>query len=222
MTAQSDVCPLCGGKGYTVSKRDGTLYTTECRCEVERRNRQRIERSGLGALISRCTFKTFETTEQWQKDAKQMAINYLSAEKGKWFVIYGAPGSGKTHLCTALVGELMRAGKDVIYFLWREEAPSLKAIVNSDRREYERRMKRLKSVPVLYIDDFFKGAVTDGDINLAFELINARYNTGRQTIISGERSIGELLDIDEATGSRIFERSKNFCVKTPNKNWRLK
>ena len=64
--------------------------------------------------------------------------------------------------------------------------------------------------------------MSDGDLNVAFELLNARYNARKRTIISGERTIGAIMDIDEAIGSRIYERSKNgYCFETSPENWRL-
>ena len=75
---------------------------------------------------------------------------------------------------------------------------------------------------MLYIDDFFKGSVSDADINLAFELLNDRYNSKRMTILSSERSVEDILELDEAIGSRIYERSKGFYARLPAKNWRLR
>ena len=57
-------------------------------------------------------------------------------------------------------------------------------------------MDKLKKVKVLYIDDFFKGGITDADFRLAFEIINARYNDkGLRTIISSEVKIKDLMKI---------------------------
>ena len=116
----------------------------------------------------------------------------------------------------------MKANKEVRYFLWRDEAPKLKALVN-DREEYERIIEQVKRVDVLYIDDFFKGTVTPADINLAFEILNSRYNSDKLiTIISTEMTIENILSLDEAVGSRIYERCKGFYIKTPKDNWRLR
>ena len=81
---------------------------------------------------------------------------------------------------------------------------------------------RFKKAEVLYIDDLFKtGRNPDGsepkptaaDINAAFEIINYRYNNpALLTIISSELNEDELLDIDEAVGGRIFERSKSISI----------
>ena len=64
------------------------------------------------------------------------------------------------------------------------------------------------------------------DVNLAFEIINARYNTsGLITLISSERTLDELMRIDEATASRIYERTKqnrNHYNLAGKENWRMK
>lgn len=215
------VCPKCEGKGYTVRIQDGIVYSRECECRIKERVQKRIRESGLTGLIDRYTLESYAATEDWQRKAKAKAISYLADGGKSWFFISGTPGSGKTHICTAIVGKLIEANKNVRYMLWREEAPRLKALIN-DRGIYDAEMRKLKDCEVLYIDDFFKGSVTDGDINLAFELINDRYNTQKATIISGEKDIAAILNIDEAIGSRIYERSKGYCLKNPNYNHRLK
>ena len=82
----------------------------------------------------------------------------------------------------------------------------------------------MKSVKVLYIDDFLKGTATEADRNIAFDLLNARYiKPSLLTIISSEWTISRVLDWDEAIGSRIAERSKGCVLNiTGSKNYRLK
>ena len=119
---------------------------------------------------------------------------------------------------------MIMQGNSLKYMLWRDESVELKALVNY-QEDYNERMQRLKTVKVLYIDDFFKSKnVTDADINLAFELLNYRYNDSKlRTIISSEKSIEDILSYDEAVGSRIYERCKNgFYIDAPDENWRLK
>lgn len=215
-------CSVCKNKGYIAVIRNDSLVMRECKCMARRKTLKRIKQSGLMDMLRGYTFAEYKTPEQWQKVAKEKAQEFVKEGSGKWFMIAGTPGTGKTHICTAIAGELIKANKEVRYMLWRSEAPHLKALVN-ERETYEREMRELREVDVLYIDDFFKGTVSDADINLAFEILNARYNARRLlTIISSEKTIEEILDIDEAIGSRIYERSKGFCIKTPAQNWRLK
>lgn len=108
------------------------------------------------------------------------------------------------------------------YFMWRQDAPRLKALVN-DRAEYEAAMKDFIECRVLLIDDLWKGGnVTEADVSLTFELLNARYNTpSKLTLISTEKTVNQILTIDEAVGGRICERAKGFTLKTADENLRL-
>ena len=213
-------CPVCKNKGYVGILRDGIMAVSECDCMIRRRTMRRLAQSGLQAIMEDYTFDRYETPKAWQKSAKAKAMDFAEHGNG-WFVIVGFPGTGKTHLCTAICGSLLEQNKSVLYMLWRDEAPKLKANVN-DRAIYDNVMGEYKAADVLYIDDFWKGSVTDADINLAFELLNSRYNSRKITILSGEKDIEQMLEIDEAVGSRIYERSKGYLVKTPAENYRLR
>lgn len=193
---------------------------------VRRKNERRIRVSGLGEMLQRYTFDTWVSDAKWREKAKTVAVRYAENAVG-WFVAAGAVGSGKSHLCTAICGRLMEQGMDTRYMLWRDVSVQAKAVVNDDE-EYSRIVEPLKQVRVLYIDDLFKTgkgqSPTVGDVNLAFEILNARYNDSRKiTIISTEKSIEQLLDIDEAVGSRIYERSKGYYLDFRGReNWRLR
>lgn len=180
----------------------------------------RIERSGLSDLLGKYTFDAFLTKNDKAAAIKTAAERYAVSEGGQWFVITGRPGSGKTHICTAIVGKLIDEGCDCRYMLWRDAVRELKALVN-DADSYREKMDAYKRADVLYIDDFLKGTVSDADMNVAFELLNFRYNQNKKTIISGERSIAEVLKLDEAVGSRIYERSKGYLIQAAAENWRL-
>lgn len=223
-TAPEYRCELCHDTGQIIHRVPGSIEisVSECECAIKRRNALRIKRSGLADVMSRYTFEAYKTPDKQTAAIKAAALRYVAESRGEWFVIVGRPGSGKTHICTAIVGKLIEGGKNCKYMLWRDEVRELKALVN-DNSAYRERMNLLKNVDVLYIDDFLKGrAVSDGDLNVAFELLNARYNARKRTIISGERTIGAIMDIDEAIGSRIYERSKNgYCFETSPENWRL-
>lgn len=207
--------------------RNGDTLMQECDCMTKRRSLKRIEESGMAGLLQKCTIDSFETEAEWQKDIKGAADRFLKCSDGRWFYIGGQVGCGKTHICTAIVGEMMNAGMSARYMLWRDDVVRLKACVNDE--SYGDEMERLKRANVLYIDDFFKtrsgDKPTQGDLNIAFELLNHRYSNQIPTIISSERTINEILEIDEAVGSRIYERARGFCMnigRDPEKNWRLR
>lgn len=231
-------CKLCKNRGYIAKLVDygNERYShciADCRCVDIRNSIMRMKRSGLKDIIKDYTFDKFEDTEDWQKHIKAVAVNYAEDPQG-WFFLGGQSGAGKTHLCTAICREFLLSGRRVRYMLWRDDIVKLKAAV-TDSEEYSRLITPYKTVDVLYIDDLFKtGNAADNlpqkptaaDINVAFEIINYRYNNpSLLTIISSELTEDELIDIDEATGGRIYERAKKNAVniaKNRERNYRIK
>ena len=63
----------------------------------------------------------------------------------------------------------------------------------------------------------FKGSVTKSDVNIVFEIVNFRYFNNLPMIVSCEKCIEELLDIDKAIGSRLIEMSKDYLVQMKGK-----
>lgn len=231
-------CDLCKNKGglMRVKEQNGSYYQvySQCKCMKVREILRKLRRSGLSKSIKECTFDKFETNEPWQEQLKKTAIEFTRDDKNTWFFIGGQSGSGKTHLCTAITAHYLRQNKAAYYMLWRDEITKIKGSV-TDNELYGKMITKLKTVEVLYIDDLFKmgkdqnGDVqrpTVADINIAFELLNYRYNNrDLVTIISSERLIDEINDIDEAVGGRIFELSSKggFLVnvkKDGNRNYR--
>ena len=220
-------CPECLNKGMIAVYDNGTEKVKECRCMALRAAKERMRESGLEDKLNRCTFDRYSTAAAWQKDIKAAARQFLT-DCGKWFYIGGQVGSGKTHICTAITGELLRAGKSARYMMWRDDVTSLKAHITES--VYTQRIGEFKNADVLYIDDFFKTDngrdPTGADINIAFEIINYRYNdNGKITIISSEKPLRDIIGIDESVGSKIYERAKGYCISIApdiHKNYRLR
>ena len=219
-------CPICKNRGYIVRRdENGYRVSRECECMARRRSERAIERSGLSEMLTRYTMENWACNETWQKSLLSLGQKW-SCEPFGWFFLAGTPGTGKTHFCTALCAKLMERGMECRYMLWRDVSVQAKAAVN-DTDEYRRIVEPLKRVRVLYIDDLFKTGKgqqpTTGDVNLAFEILNARYNDlTRVTLLSSEWTMDQILSVDEAVGSRIYERSKGWYFDLSGKrNWRL-
>lgn len=235
-------CPKCLNRGFITEvrfdERFKKFYTVAvpCICQKQRAANRRLRRSGLAEVLEKKTFDAYETPNEGRKIVKDAAMRFASDPGDRWFFIGGQSGAGKSHLCTAIAGELLKKGKELRYMLWRDEIVHIKAVVN-DPDQYGTVMDSLKRAEVLYIDDLFKigkddkGQVkmpTAGDVNAAFELLDYRYRvSGLTTIISSERTLPELNEIDEAIAGRIAEKSKEggFCLnlkKDPEWNWRMR
>ena len=220
-------CPVCGNRTVIYKRiESGEIVAVPCKCRKIRESIRLMKRSGLEQSIRGQTFESYHAAEPWQQNILDKARAYAAHPEG-WFFIGGQVGCGKTHLCTAIVRKLLLEGRSAKYFPWRDVS-KLKGLHGDELRD------ALKSVSVLYVDDFFKGGTMapDGkikpsaaDLNLAFEIINHRY-VGREliTIFSSEKSIDEIMELDEAVGSRIYQRTKgNYLYISPDarKNYRM-
>ena len=64
------------------------------------------EKSGMSEMLKGCTLESFKTKSEWQQAIKNKAIEYIKQDNGDWWYIGGQVGSGKTHICTAIVGRI--------------------------------------------------------------------------------------------------------------------
>lgn len=217
-------CKLCLNRGFSFELHEGTggvpsERMVPCRCMEIRKSIMRMRRSGLEASIRDYTLDKFEVKADWQREMVRAARDFLEngVPEGRWFFMCGQPGCGKTHICTAIARKLLY-DRPVYYMVWPTESKRLKAIVN-EADEYAQAVRKLETIDVLYIDDLFKPVKNDEgkimppngpDMRLAFEILNYRYINRLVTIISTEWYMDELLDFDEATASRIAERSVGY------------
>jgi DNA replication protein DnaC len=229
-------CEICRNKGYILKpKLNGKLYEetqVKCDCWKRRKTIGDLRRSGLEEMMLRYSFTEYRTEHPWQAGVLSKAREYLAENGNSWFFIGGMTGSGKSHICTAIASDLLlQKHQEVRYMMWRDESRKIKATIN----DTDCHIDEFKEVDVLYIDDLFKTGKSElgkkimypsqGDINVAFEILNSRYLANKPTIISTEFSIVELFDVDDALASRIKERCRQFCINIPkdiNKNYRLK
>lgn len=228
-------CERCRNRGVIAEVvrdevfRYSTMALRECKCMKTRRALERLKRSGLEGVVKKYTFDSYETKEVWQRTIKERAEKFVSDDERGWWFIGGQTGCGKTHICSAIAVKMIKLGNDVRMMMWRDDATRIKSVVNDDEI-YQEIIKPFKKCDVLFIDDLFKSGnanATTADINLAFEILNHRYNNRKCTIMCSERTISEIASIDEAIAGRIAQMcaSGDYCInvrKDTGKNQRLK
>ena len=222
-------CPICKNRGdfIRIAETGEQMYCL-CKCHKIRATLRRAYRSGLGNILKDFTFDKYQAADEWQKTIKERAQAFCKDDTAHWFYIGGQVGSGKTMICTAIAAHYIKAGQEVKYMIWSEEAKKLKSLAND--MSYQDEIAIYKNVDVLYIDDFLKVKngenPTPADINLAFEIINHRLlSKDKITIISSEKTLDELLEYDEATMSRIYQKTGDYKFnigKDRRKNYRLR
>ena len=217
-------CTVCKNKGYisAVREYDGDFEIIQKTCAVcakPRRSIANLQKSGLADVLEKFTFDNFKTELDWQKQLLERAKLFRGQRRAHCFFVGGNSGAGKTHICSALAIDYLRHGAEVKYVLWRKEVRKIRErIYDKGDEEY---LDYLKNVDVLYIDDLFKSVKREGEAyqrpptdegRLAFEIISERLDRDRITIISTENTLDEIIEIDEAIGTRIKYESEGFAI----------
>lgn len=216
-------CDKCNNRGFISIRKDGYVFSKECECMKIRRALALMRKSGIIESLNKYNFENFKVKEEWQQKMFDLANDFIYS-KDNWFYIAGQSGCGKTHICTSIVGELLKKNITVKYITWNDEVTKIKQSIN-EGKEYNSLMEELKRVEVLYIDDLFKAPPTKADLEILFKILNYRYLNNLKTIISSEKSIEYLCELDEAVAGRIYEKASRFYLfiqKDKNKNMRFK
>jgi len=216
-------CEKCNDEEWITYLDDkGYIEQTTCECYWTNRQREKIQRlissSHITEEFQQKTFSNFETKNVHSqiKKAHQVAVSYVKEfdrhrnSKHNSIMLLGRVGAGKTHLLMAIANNLLASGTEVVYFPWVEGINEIK----DDFNRLEERTKRLRECEVLYLDDIFKGREepTAFQLEQLFGIVNYRYLNNKPMLISSEKTIAELCEIDEGIGSRIFEMCKDYRV----------
>ena len=125
--------------------------------------------------------------------------------------LLGPPGTGKSHLATALAVEAVKAGRSVAFTTLADLIASLaKAERDGSLRE---RIRYLCRASLLVVDEIGYLPVVPGGGNLFFQLVNARYEKGAM-ILTSNRGFAEWGEVfgDPVVATALLDRLLHHAV----------
>ena len=208
------ICALCNGQGKcknffgpnqvrpTVDvieygpdkKRLKIKYGDRVECRfAKKKNQVNIEFENqlqkIGARPNQ-TFETYKASTPELKIAEASAI--LAARYKKSLILAGKQGTGKTHLATAIAVEAIKNGQSALIASTPEMLDELRQAACGDGDFYGLKRK-YKDVSCLVLDDFGKQKSSDAGNDYLFQIIDHRYQNGKQTIITTNALTPEAL-----------------------------
>lgn len=224
------------GRIIDVILKHDTEQWSDCECLKIRRVNRLIKSSAITEEFQKMGFKNFnvDAASPEVKRMRDVAVQYfknyqaIKQTRENSVVCIGQPGCGKTHVLTAVSNGLMRELQvPVLYFPFRDGMNNISADKFAQKDHI---MAQMKEVDVLFIDDLFKPIGGKIDVKgwqaeIIFEVVNHRYLNKKPMLISTELALDELIYIDEALASRIFEMATDHTVQIPknmDNNYRLR
>lgn len=132
-------------------------------------------------------------------------------ERAEVVHLLGPPGTGKSHIATALAVEAVRAGK-AVYFI--PLADLIAQLTKAEREGMLReKIRFLTRASLLVVDEIGYLPVTPGGANLFFQLVNARYEKGAM-ILTSNRGFAEWGEVfgDPVVATALLDRLLHHAV----------
>lgn len=197
-------CERCGDTGF--------VNTKMCDCMRRALVLAGYESSGLGGLIHTQSFDNFSLDYyrnggDYEMMKRSVAIlrhfgESFSEDTYRSYLLVGGTGLGKTHLSTAIAKTVIDRGFDVLY------VTSVGMIGDFESKRFgngesEHDTARYYDAQLLIIDDFGTEVVNQFTVSCMYDVINARINNRKSTIINTNLTHKE---VEQKYGERIASR----------------
>lgn len=208
-------CPMCAEESQKQQEE------TE-RQEKEQALKRKIEVAGITKRFKKTSFnnynpvsntsvKNLKALQAYSKEFKKVC------ETGSSLILCGTPGTGKTHLATALLKDLIKLGYIVIYTTNYNMIAKIKATYSKFSDQNEKHViHQLTTAKLLVIDEVGVIFGSEADKILFYQVINGRYDNMLPTILISNLTQKELKN---SIGERCFDRLKEGAGAVLNFKW---
>ena len=201
------------------------LYSCLCRCRSEAREREEeaFQKQQEADKIRR--LRSFALADpsyrSWtfaNDDNREPKMDYLRRYAEKWdevrkegggLLLWGDVGTGKSYGAACVVNALTDRGIPCLMTTFIRLANELSGGARDDKNAY---IDSLNRYPLLVIDDLGAERGSDYMQEMVFEVVDARYRSGRPLIVTTNLTLDYLKSPERVMYSRIYDRILEMTV----------
>ena len=231
-------CKGCKGKAFCKNNIEGYVFYPKCEnnilhfnyiaCKYEKDYQNKIS-SSANYIKMPDNLKMASMKDIYVKDKKRIPIikflkgfydSYETNKHQKGLYLHGSFGSGKTYMICAMLNELAKKGADVYVCYYPELLRSLKDSFNGG--DFASKIERLKTVPILFLDDIGAEALTPwARDEILGTILQHRMDSNLPLFLTSNLNLEELEihlsttkdGIDKVKARRIIERIKYLTIE---------
>lgn len=202
------LCPTCMKENKQRAEAEEEIRASQAKADAVR---GMLGRSGIPERFKGRDFDNYTATSEAQKRTLKAARAYSQnfddmMKHGTGLVFCGKPGTGKTHLATAIANQVIRNGRAAVFASTIKVARAVKNTYRKDSEKTEQQAIDFWISPdLLILDEVGVQLGTETEKIILFEVLNGRYEQMKPTIV-----ISNLLEAELSSylGARVIDRLK--------------
>lgn len=227
------ICGKCGQKRQDLWDFDdgsGPVVfkaAVQCECEKEEERRKKQEEkdekekkhieflkkySMMDARFLEASFDDFDVDESNERNYR-LCKRYASVfdkmlEEGQGLLLWGSVGTGKSYAAACIANELIKKKKKVVMTSFTK----ILEILGTEKEESL--IEKLENAKLVIFDDLGAERNTSYALEKVYNIIDGRYRSRLPMILTTNLTLQEMLDEEDVTYSRIYDRIFEVCYPT--------
>lgn len=138
--------------------------------------------------------------------ARDFALDFhRHRQAGTWLLFMGNVGTGKSHLCAAIINQIIRADCTALFTKTPRLLREVKDTFHRDAETTQSEIiSRMGKIDLLVIDEVGIQFGTDTERMILYEILDLRYESMRPVILT--TNITDLKTLEKLLGERIIDR----------------